>query len=97
MSLTWSQTPKPAFLLIYLRKSEDIIGRPRWIGEMIKIGGVSETGHFSLFFFEKNPKNVFFEKFSKYVDVSCTNEQDILGNIESKRLRDDFIALNEKT
>ena len=62
----------------------------------MKIEGESETGHFSLSFSRKKPEKRILETFSKYVDVPCTNEQDILGKIESKRFCDDFAALNEK-
>ena len=36
-----------------------------------------------------------FWQFSKYVDFSCINEQDMLGHVEFKRFCNDFTALSE--
>ena len=46
--------------------------------------------HF-LLFREKRKKHHFWQ-FSKYVDFSCKNEQDMLENSEFRRFRNDFTA-----
>ena len=46
--------------------------------------------HFSLFQ-EKREKHNFWQ-FSKYVDFSCKNEQDMLENSEFRRFCNDFTA-----
>ena len=46
--------------------------------------------HFSLFR-EKREKHNFWQ-FSKYVDISCTNEQDMFENSELRGFCNDFTA-----
>ena len=46
--------------------------------------------HFSLFR-EKRKKHYYWQ-FSKYVDFSCRNEQDMFENSEFRRLCNDFTA-----
>ena len=46
--------------------------------------------HFSLF--REKRENHHFCQFSKYVDFSCKNEQDMLENSEFRRFCNDFTA-----
>ena len=59
----------------------------------IHLKGSQQQGalvHFSLFR-EKREKHNFWQ-FSKYVDFSCKNEQDMFENIEIRRFCNDFTA-----